>query len=345
MIEGKRNNLLTSLKNKAQDLKNRQKIIQKDSKDYMSLELFLISLSESTDKIKEFYDENSINQLNKREKSEFHRRIEEKISEVDEWITKFDEKIDNFFEEIYEKIPGYYFGIIGLLLFLSSTFIAVIVYLSVNPTYSIFTNWISDLGTGPSGANIIFNTGWILSSVLILLFHIYQIQKLKEKIKTQYSIVLKFMAISNIAFTFGIFLVGFFPGDFTFIYHVIGATFYFLGGLSFFSLYGTVAIFNKKIPLIYSFIAIFISISYLLFYLTANFPEIFLNVGITVTSMEWLTLFTEASMMLVILIDSFFENYLLKKFEKERERIKTGEFDESKYKLKLLKYLEEKYIK
>ena len=344
MTGGKRSKVLTSLKNKAQDLKNRQKIIHKNSNDYKKLELFLISLSESSDQVKQYYDENAVNQMNKGDKSEIYRRIEEKISEIDEWITRFDEKIDNFFEEIYEKIPGYYFGIIGLLIYLSSTFIAVLAYLSVNPNYSIFTNWISDLGTGPNGSNIIFNTGWIISSGLILLFHVYQIQKLKEKIKRKYSIVLKLMAISNLAFTLGIFLVGVFPGDFTFIYHIIGATFYFLGGLSFFSLYGLVAIFNKKIPLIYAPIATFVSISYILFYLTAHFPEIFLRVGITITSMEWLTLFTEASMMLVILLHSLFENFLLKKFEKESEKIKNGGLNQSKFKYKLLNHLEKKYL-
>jgi len=61
--------------------------------------------------------------------------------------------------------------------------------------------------------------------------------------------------------------------------------------------------------------------------------------------MEWLTLFTEASMMLVILLHSLFENYFLKKYDKERENIKAGGFDESKFRLKLLKYLEEKYYK
>jgi len=344
MTGGKRSELLTSLKNKIQDLKNRQNVIHENSKDYKKLELFLLSLSESTDQVKNFYDENTLKQINERERSEFHKKIEEKISEIDKWIKKIDERIDHFFKEVYEKIPGYYFGIFGLLVFLSSTFIAVLVYLSVNPNYSIFTNWISDLGTGPSSSSIIFNTGWIVSSGLILLFHVYQIQNLKEKIERKYLIILKLMAISNIAFTLGIFLVGLFPAN-LFEPHIVAATFYFLGGVSFFSLYGILAIFNKKIPLIYAFIAIFVSISYILFYLTAHFPEIFLKIGITITSMEWWTLFTEASMMLVILLHSLFENYLLKKYDKEREKIKKGGLDESKFRFKLLKYLEEKYLK
>jgi len=339
--EGK--DLLNRLDDKHKDLKNRQKIIKNNQEDTKRLENFLLSLSENTEQIKNYNNEKLAKKFNEKEHTEFYRKIEEILSEIDEWIVNFDKKIDNFFEEVYDKIPGYYFGIFGLMVFLSSTITALLVYLSVNPNYSIFTNWISDLGTGPNGSNIIFNTGWILSSGLILLFHIYQIKHIKKKIHRKYFLFLRLMAVSNISFTFGIFLVGVFPENLA-IYHLIAATFFFSGGIVFFSFYGILGILNKKIPLSYTFIAIFISLIYILFYLTAHFPEVFTKVGITVTSMEWLTLITEASMMLMILLHSLIENYFLKKYEKESEKIKKGGLNESKFKYKLLSYLEEKYL-
>jgi len=334
--------LVNRINDKHKDLKNRQKIIKNHPEDSKRLENFLLSLSESADHIKNYTTENLAKQFNEKEHTEFYMRIEDTISDIDEWIIKIDERIDNFFKEIYDKIPGYYFGILGLLIFLSSTLIAVFVYLSVNPDYSIFTNWISDLGAGPDGANIIFNTGWVLSSGLILLFHIYQIQNIKKKIEKKYFYLLKFMAISNISFTLGIFLVGIFPEYYP-VKHLIAATFYFLGGFLFFSIYGVLGVLNKKIPLSYIFIVTFISIIYILFYITAHFPDTLSKVGITPTSMEWMTLISEASMMLMILFHSLIENYFLKKYDKEREKIITGGFDESKFKNRILKHFEEKY--
>lgn len=342
MIETKIKELMNRSKFKIQELRNRQKLIENNDNDAKKLNLFLESCHKKREQLK-----HSNGKPNHEENSIFISKFEDLLSEIDNWLIKIDKNVDRFFEEVYDKIPGYIFGIIGIFTFIFSTLIAVILYLQINPNYSIFHNWISDLGTGPNGANIIFNTGWIVSSGIILFFHVYEIQELKKKINQKgvlQKYILHIMPISNIAFTVGIFLVGFFPENLT-LYHIIAANFYFYGGFSFFSLYGISAFLNKHIPRTHVFLAFIICIAYILFFFSPYFPEDFSNIGLTITSTEWLTLFTEVSMMLVILQHSLVENYYLRKYEREKEYIKNGGLNNSKFRIKLLKYLEEKSIR
>ncbi len=341
MIDGKTKEIIDKLKKTNNELTKRKTIMRKNSAVQEELEEFLIILNESEDIIEEYSMNQKQSKLNDGGGPILHSKLEERVEEINDWIANIDKQIDNFFNDIYDKIPGYIFGIIGLFIFLFSTFIAVILYRSFNPNYSIFHNWISELGIGSHGSSIVFNTGWILSSGMILFFHVYQIRNLKEKTRRRY--LLKLMAISNIAFTSGIFLVGVFPANLT-VQHIIAATFYFLGGVSFFSLYGILASIEKKIPKIHAVIAFFVFMSYILFFLSPYFPHNFSEIGLTITSMEWLTLFTETSMMFVILQHSLFENYFIKKYEKECEKIKEGGINESKFRYRLIKYLEDKKV-
>ena len=79
------------------------------------------------------------------------------------------EKLDNFFE----KVNGSYFGIISFLVSGVCIIIAQILYMEADPSFSMSTNFVSDLGTGPHGSYIIFSSGMILTGALIMPFYIY----------------------------------------------------------------------------------------------------------------------------------------------------------------------------
>ena len=56
-------------------------------------------------------------------------KIEEVIDDVEEWYAGVDEKVEETLDQVYEKVPGKYFGLIGLLIYAISTFTAVLLYL------------------------------------------------------------------------------------------------------------------------------------------------------------------------------------------------------------------------
>ncbi|MFX1277068.1 MAG: DUF998 domain-containing protein [Promethearchaeota archaeon] len=342
MAESKHNELINKSENKIKELRYRQAIIEKNEEDALKLKQIFKNFNENREELNKYYDNKSKSGANDKEELTILAKFENLLIEIDDWLIKIDKKIDHFFEEVYEKIPGDIFGFIGIILFIISTLTAVILYLNINPNYSIFQNFISDLGVGPNGANIVFNTGWIISSGIILFFHVFEIQKLKKKVNQKK--IIKLMALSNVALTLGIFLVGIFPENLR-IYHVIAAIFYFLGGLTFFSLYGLISYLNNKVPRSHAFLACIMCIFYLLFFLSPYFPESFSEFGLTITSTEWFTLFAEVSMMLAILTHSLIEDNYKKKYKIEKEYLKKGKIGKIKYHNKLLKYIEKSKYK
>ncbi|MFX0071993.1 MAG: DUF998 domain-containing protein [Candidatus Hermodarchaeota archaeon] len=83
------------------------------------------------------------------------------------------EKLDNF----YKKIHGSYMAFIGLAIFL----IGLIIAITVEPNFSFFVHYISDLGDPTNSAYIIFNFCWFIAAIFIILFLIFFTQYLQEK--------------------------------------------------------------------------------------------------------------------------------------------------------------------
>ena len=214
-------------------------------------------------------------------------------------------KLNPFSEVIYIRIPGYIFGIIGLVIQIFSTYLALLLYYTVDPTYSIYKNWISELGVGPNGANIVFCMGWILSSGFLFLLNDHFTRLLQKKMKN-YTMVYP-LKLFNIIFSLGIFLVGLFPANLL-AHHYIGAVIYFYGGFLFFSYYGILALFNKGIPRFHGLIALILSTCFLIFVLSPYLNVKFFEFRITTTSAEWSIFIFETSLMLLILKKSMMEN-------------------------------------
>ena len=132
------------------------------------------------------------------------------------------EKIDKF----YEKINGSYLIFIGIGLSLLFIFIAVILFMQVDPTFSIYSNFISDLGDGPNNSNIVFNVGVIISGIFNLFIYIYLTRFLQKKDANEKLILLAF--ITAFVSTIGTIMVGLFTSDTENTLHRTGA------GMSFF---------------------------------------------------------------------------------------------------------------
>ncbi|MBN1802707.1 MAG: hypothetical protein JW891_14440 [Candidatus Lokiarchaeota archaeon] len=70
-------------------------------------------------------------------------------------------KYNKILNRLYEKIPGIYFGYLGLGILGISVFLALYLYYISDQSYSIFTHWISNLGIGPNGSSLVFNNGFV----------------------------------------------------------------------------------------------------------------------------------------------------------------------------------------
>ncbi|MBN1801790.1 MAG: hypothetical protein JW891_09810 [Candidatus Lokiarchaeota archaeon] len=324
-----------------QKLKKRKNFIKHHEETVNKVISFMEGLSkhENSLMVDNLGPEISMSKGDMEEREAQYARLELLVNEIEEWLRKIDSRIDRFFDIIFEKVPGILFGVLGIFVFFFSTFMALYLYLSVDPNYSILHNWISNLGVGPNNSSAVFNTGWVLSAGIILCFHVYEIRELKKR-KGVHPIILKLMIISNASLTFGIFLVGFFPENQP-VSHNIAATFYFLGGLSFFLSYGILAWKIKSIPNTHVVVVFVLCFFYLLYFTSTLFPPWFLYLGLTITSTEWLTLFAEMSMMIMILQHSLVETYYKKKYQKEKNFIKKNGLKDSKYGERFKQFLED----
>ncbi len=228
-------------------------------------------------------------------------KVEEVLDDIEEWYSEIDEKVEETLDQVYKKIPGKIFGITGLLLYAFSTFTAVILYLLVDPSYSIFTHWISHLGDGPNGANYVFNFGWIISSFILFFFYVNEIRELRNNgVKERY---LDLLSLTSLSFALGVLLVGIFPLH-TDIIHTAVAVIYFAGGFGFTMIYGIIVLNHSDIPNMLAVSAFMTAFAYLMYFLSPVINNFTINLGIPMNAyfLEWSTLIAEFLFILTITI-------------------------------------------
>ena len=219
-------------------------------------------------------------------------KVEEWLDDVEEWYAEIDDKVEETLDHMYEVIPGKYFGILGLIFYLFSTFTAVFLYLLADPSYSMFTHWISHLGDGPNGSQYVFNFGWITSSFILFFFYVHEIRILREKgVKERY---LDLLSLSSLLFASGLLLIGVFPLHLTTL-HTIVAVIYFAGGFGFTILYGLIAVSHSEISNSLAFTAFFTAITYLVYFLSPVIDIFTSRLGMPLNPyfLEWSTLLAE----------------------------------------------------
>lgn len=133
-------------------------------------------------------------------------------------------------DKIYQKIKGGYFAFLALLAIAFGMFIAMLIYLPDDPSYSILTNYISDLGAGPIGSRVIFTIGMILGAIFLIFLLLY-IGRYLTNIEEKSQRIWIFLYPGLIA-ELGLILIGIFPLDRTddtaFTIHSIAAVIFFL---------------------------------------------------------------------------------------------------------------------
>ena len=226
--------------------------------------------------------------------------LETFTGKVDEIIDGVNEKIDDFLDNIYKRIPGSVFGFTGAAVSTITTLTALFLYMVVDPSFSFVTHWISNLGGGPNGSNVVFNIGMMFTSVFILLFQIHEIRDLKKRGCNL--LIIKLLYLSAISSTSGLFFVAVFPLTIE-ILHGTAATIYFFGGMSFCIIYAFSILLTPgihKIQAVLAFItAGFFGLHLCTSMITAVFTEV--NLGITMVT-EWLSLFA----VLILILECAF---------------------------------------
>ncbi len=133
-------------------------------------------------------------------------------------------------DKIYEKVKGGYFAFLTLLAIAFGMLIAFFIYLPDNPSFSILTNYISDLGVEPIGSRVFFSIGMILGALFLIFFLLY-LGKYLKKIEEKSQRIWIFLYPGVIA-ELGLILLGLFPLDRTedtaFAIHSIAAVIFFL---------------------------------------------------------------------------------------------------------------------
>jgi len=135
----------------------------------------------------------------------------------------------NIFDKFFDKIKGAYFAFLTLIAIGLGIIIALLIYLPVDPSYSILSNYISDLGAGPIGSRTTFGVGMIIGAISLIFLILYISMYLKKK-EEKSQLIWGFQNTGLIA-AVGLILIGIFPldraDDFAYSTHFLATVIYF----------------------------------------------------------------------------------------------------------------------
>ncbi len=174
------------------------------------------------------------------------------------------DKINNLMDILLKLVPGGYYGLLSMSIGIIFTFLS---YLLV-PGYSMFESFISVLGISPGLAALLFNLGFILTSITVIPFLVYlgrslTQEKINEKIK---KITIKISIIGAMSIS----LVGCFP-HYTLllgIIHIFFATIFFFCELIFCVIYSILIWFDSRFSKMQSIIGFAVSGVFIFFIFT-----------------------------------------------------------------------------
>lgn len=144
-------------------------------------------------------------------------------------------KIDRFFE----RYPGGLFALAGVILGVLTIGVSILLYVRVDPTFSIFTHYVSNLGGVPKGAPegvsyvsaAVFNMGMLLAVPLRLAFLIH-IVRYVDRMGANRWLAGASLATGLISTT-GSLMIALVPFSTNLDLHIAGAMVYFLGATCF----------------------------------------------------------------------------------------------------------------
>ena len=152
-----------------------------------------------------------------------------------ETINGLTDGIDRF----YERFPGGLFALAGVIIGVATIAASLALYVRVDPTFSIFTHYVSNLGGVPKGAPegvnylsaTVFNVGMLLAVPIRLAFLVH-IVRFVGRMGANRWLTLASLATGLVSTT-GSLLVALVPFSTNLDLHLMGALVYFLGATSF----------------------------------------------------------------------------------------------------------------
>ena len=197
-----------------------------------------------------------------------------KINQKFEKMVKKMENLDNFFR----KYNGSYYFFIAIILAVCTVIISIILYIQIDPTFTIVTHYISHLGSTPVGAQegklypsaVVFNTGFailVIFRILLILFlaRYLQIKGAPKKL-TIIGIILALFSSS------GSLIVAVVPFSVSLSIHMLGALILFIGTIFSGSMFTTIELKTPNIPR-YLPVIIFINVVVYLIFATLLIGE------------------------------------------------------------------------
>ncbi|MHA1507664.1 MAG: DUF998 domain-containing protein [Promethearchaeota archaeon] len=177
------------------------------------------------------------------------------------------------YEILFDKFNRSYIISVGVFIPFFSVALSVFLYNLSDSSFSVFTHYLSHLGIGPNGSNIVFNAGSIIAGIVMMFFFfnlsVFLIKKEVPRILVSLSCIAGFIS------SLGNILIGLFPSDGSQALHNVVASFFFLGGLAYCILYGISEWNAKDISKLQAlsgfvvafFFVVFVSLTYLSFYI------------------------------------------------------------------------------
>lgn len=179
------------------------------------------------------------------------------------------------------------FGTLGSVILL---IISILLYISVDPNFSIFTQYISDIGVGAGGSRYVFTICLVFASIILTFIQFSVAKVLNIKGGNKYFIWIAFLV--GLVSSFGLFLAGIFPYDLSMEGHSIGARIFFIGGFIFVILYGLIEFLTPDVPKIQALINFVFAFFFALFVALAFFVSTVVSIsGEIIKFTEWLVLF------------------------------------------------------
>jgi len=229
------------------------------------------------------------------------------------------------FDKVYEKIPGYYFGILIGLIGAITIGISAILF-STAEQFTLFSHWISNLGgattqsgISPNGSNVVFGIGLVIAALLAIVFLVYAMKLLKPgNEKTIWLLYLDLL--TGVVTIVGIIIVAFFDMIAWLAIHGVGAVMFFMGGMLMVLFFTITLILNTEIPWKHSIPGFIVSGVFLIFLITflphlLGGIDLIALLGDTSLTYGW-TRFWEWMVLFAILSWFFIMGYLTYTLEK-----------------------------
>ncbi len=169
--------------------------------------------------------------------------------------------------KLYRHVIVSHIVVIGALIGFLTAITAIILYVLADPTFSFLTHWVSHLGVGPNGSDIVFNGGMIYSGIISWIYSLYLAGYLHKK--GAFKILVIISLGCGIILGIGLLMLGIFPLELIFGIHNVAAGLFFYGGMFSCIVYGITAYLTPGISKLQSIIG-FVIASIFLMYIVIN---------------------------------------------------------------------------